>query len=255
MLRAVHLVVFYAVLVWLAAMLLAGNLLAVFALLLPPRFRRSIVQRGISAVLRVFLAGCRLGGIMRLDLRALDVLNDDAAGMLITPNHPNGIDVFLVLSRVREARCLMSARYGSNGFFAIGTRLAGYIANAQPDEMVREAARAVDEGAKLLVFPEGTRTTQAPINPIVSGAPLIAKRGNVPMQIVFLRSNTSYLAKGWPIWKPPAFPMVFIARVGPRLSAPHSVADGIARLHEAFSSGLPASGAVNPRTRVNGEAA
>lgn len=232
--HAAQLLLFYLLLLWLGAMLLAGNLLSLPLVLLPARWREALMQPLISATFRLFLAGCCRCGLMQLDLRALDALNARQGGLLLVANHPSMIDVFLVLSRVRRALCLMKADLSANAFLAIGARLAGYVSNRRIDGMIRSAARALSQGNRLLVFPEGTRTVQWPLNPLKPGVGLMAKRAQVPLQLILIRSNSAYLCKGWPIWRPPVFPVIYQARLGACLPASASVADVVERLQHQF---------------------
>ena len=143
---------------------------------------------------QLFLQGCSTCGLMRLELDALDKLAHDR-GVVLVANHPSMIDVFLVVSRLPQVICLMKASLMGNAFLAAGAYLAGYIPNRVVDTMVRDAARAVADGQSLLIFPEGTRTTEHPINALKPGAALIAKRAKAPLQLIVLETNSRYLTK------------------------------------------------------------
>ena len=82
--------------------------------------------------------------------------------------------------------------------------------------MIRTAAAAVRAGSQLLVFPEGTRTRREPINHFEGGFALIAKTARVPVQTVFIETNSLFLSKGWPLFKKPMFPLIYRARLGRR---------------------------------------
>jgi len=214
--RLGQLALFYLMLLWLGGMLLAGNA-AVLPLVATPRsFREPIVQRLISALFRLFLHGAERCGLMQLDLRGLDALNRQD-GLVLVANHPSMIDVFLIVSRVRQAVCLMKASIGANILFGAGANLAGYVSNRQVDRMLRAASAATGPGRHLLVFPEGTRTTRQPVNPIKPGAALIAKRAGRPLQAIIILTNSPYLSKGWTLFRPPQFPLVYKATLGMRL--------------------------------------
>lgn len=238
--RLVQLLLFYLMLLWLGAMLLIGNVVCLPLALVPRARREPFLQGLISLTFRVFLAGCAACGLMRLDLRDLDRVNGQR-GLLLVANHPSMIDVFLVISRVRQAICLMKASLTANVFLASGARLAGYISNRQADQMIRRAAQTVSQGGVLLIFPEGTRTTRQPVNPLGAGAALIAKRAHAPLQTIVLETNSPYLAKGWPIWRPPQFPLLYRARLGAVLSPSDSVSDTVARLQQYFEHELTLS--------------
>jgi 1-acyl-sn-glycerol-3-phosphate acyltransferase len=75
--------------------------------------------------------------------------------------------------------------------------------------LIREASRSLAGGGQLLLFPEGTRTKPDArwINPLKGGCAIIAIRSQVPVYPVFIRSNTRFLQKGWPLWRRPVFPI------------------------------------------------
>jgi 1-acyl-sn-glycerol-3-phosphate acyltransferase len=83
---------------------------------------------------------------------------------------------------------------------------------------VRSAVENLKAGGQLVMFPEGTRTITPPINPFLPGMTLIAHMAQVPIQTVIIETESPYLGKGWPIWKPPHFPMVFRVRLGERFA-------------------------------------
>lgn len=216
--RLYQIVIFYLLLIWLGSMLLAGNIAVLPLIATPKRLREPLVQRCTSLIIRTFLAGMCASGIAKMDLRALDALNGRRR-MLLAPNHPSMIDVFLILSRVPHTVCLMKASISSNIFLGAGAYLGGYISNKQPKKMFRAAIDTVRAGKLLLIFPEGTRTTQQPVNPIQNSVALIAKRAQAPLQTILLTTNSPYLGKGWKIWKPPQFPMIYRATLGCEIAA------------------------------------
>lgn len=240
LLRFGQICLFYLMLLWLGVMLLAGNVGCLPLLLVPKTFREPFMQQLISGVFRLFLFGATNSGLMRLDLNALDTLNRHRK-MLLVANHPSMIDVFLVISRVRKAICLMKASIGSNIFLGVGAYLAGYVSNRHTDTMLRNAAIAVAQGSLLLVFPEGTRTTRQPVNEIKPGVALIAKRSCAPLQTILITSNSDYLRKGWNILRPPQFPLIYKATLGQQLWATGSITETSNRLQAYFEQEITSS--------------
>ncbi len=241
---------FNLLLLWLAVMLLVGNVACLPFLLTPRAFREPIMQQLISGVFRLFLFGMTSCGLMRLDLSALDVLNRQRK-MLLVANHPSMIDVFLVISRVRRSICLMKSSLGTNIFFAAGSYLAGYVSNRQTDTMLRTAAIAVAQGNLLLVFPEGTRTHRQPVNKIKPGVALIAKRCDAPLQTILILANSAYLSKGWKIWhiwRPPQLPLIYKATLGPQFLTTGSATETANRLQTYFEQAISSS--IVPSLRV-----
>ncbi len=240
LLRFGQVCLFYVMLLWLGVMLLTGNVGCLPLLLMPRAFREPIMQQLISGVFRLFLFCATSSGLMRLDLNALDALNQHRK-MLLVANHPSMIDVFLVISRVRRAICLMKASIATNIFLGIGAYLAGYVSNRHTDTMLRNAATAVAQGNLLLVFPEGTRTTRQPVNEIKPGVALIAKRSCAPLQTILITTNSGYLSKGWNILRPPQFPLIYKATLGQQLLMTDSVAETSNRLQAYFEQAITSS--------------
>ncbi len=103
-----------------------------------------------------------------------------------------------------------------NIFFGGGARLGRHIRNDPPLRMIREAVCAVKQGSFLLIFPEGTRTVAAPLNPLKSSIGVIAKHARVPVQTLLIETNSAFLGKDWPLSRRPAMPMQYRIRLGKR---------------------------------------
>ena len=188
---------------------------AVLDLLLPRKVSAPLGQHAITLLFNSFLLVMKASGLVKFDLAALDALREERS-LIIAPNHPSLIDVVLVVSRLPHVVCIMKGEIENNLIFSGGARLAHYIRNNSSLAMIRSAASAVRSGSQLLVFPEGTRTRQGPINPFKGGFALIAKSAGAPVQTVFIESNSPFLGKGWPLLKKPAFPLIYRARLGQR---------------------------------------
>lgn len=214
--RLFQLVMFYVLLFHLGAMSLTWNLVAAcIHPLLPPGRGLVIGRAAISSVYRGFWATAQWLGLMRIDSLALDALAGDG-GLIIAANHPSMLDALLIVARVPRGICIMRASLMHNPFLGAGARLARYIRNDPPHHMIRDAVANLKAGGQLVMFPEGTRSVDPPINRFRPGVTLIAQRAGVPIQTVIIEASTRYLCKGWPIWRPPVFPVGFRVRLGRR---------------------------------------
>jgi 1-acyl-sn-glycerol-3-phosphate acyltransferase len=176
-------------------------------------------------------------GACRFDLSELDALRGQPP-MIIAPNHPCLLDAVMVISRLPNVTCIMKASLIDNIFLGAGARLACYIRNGAALKMVRDAATSLLEGNHLLIFPEGTRTTRLPINSFTGGIGFIARRANVPVQTVFIETNSRYLSKGWPLFRKPTLPITYRVRLGRRFEPGHDVKVFISDLENYFSDEL-----------------
>jgi 1-acyl-sn-glycerol-3-phosphate acyltransferase len=197
-----------------------GTLAFLLSWVLPSSAGERIGVLLTGALFRSFLSLLRASGLVKLDLAALDRLRG-AGGIIIAPNHPCLMDAVFVLSRVPEGACIMKAELWNSPVLAGGARLARHIRNDSPTRMVREAARKLDAGRPVLIFPEGTRTRGQPVNRFKAGIALIAKQAGAPVQTVFIEANSAFLGKGWPLLKRPMFPVVYRVRLGRRFAPSH----------------------------------
>ncbi len=201
--------------------------------ILPHRIGEPLGRFAIMAGFRFYLETLRLTGIVKLDLSALDVLRNERS-LIIAPNHPSMIDVVLIASRLPNLVCIMKASIWDNLLLGGGARLAGYIRNDAPVNMVRLAAHAVSKGTPLLIFPEGTRTVIAPVNDFKAGYGLIAKKAGAPIQTVFIDTNSRFLGKGWPLFKLPEFPLVYRIELGERFEPQDDVKSLISGMEKYY---------------------
>ncbi len=146
------------------------------------------------------------------------------------------LDALVLVAHLRRGVCIMKADLMRNPFLAAGARLARYIRNDSPRGMMRCAVECLQEGGQLVMFPEGTRTVQRPVNRFRPGITWIAQKARVPIQTVIIETDTPYLRKGWPIWRaaglsgPPAGAARRALRAGRR---PRGAARGPRRLFRA----------------------
>ena len=214
--RGAHCVFFYVLLLHLGAMCLTWSVGCWLAYPLFPQHAGTVMGRAaISWIFRNFWVCTQALGLMRIDFAALDVLNRQT-GLIIAANHPSMLDAMLLVARARRGICIMRASLLHNPCLGGGARLARYICNDPPKHMIRSCVSNLQAGAQLVMFPEGTRTINAPINPFRPGLTLIAHLAQVPIQTVIIETDSPYLGKHWPIWRLPQFPVNFRVRLGQR---------------------------------------
>ena len=204
---------------------------------LPARWRPSLGQFMVMAGCRFFIGAMELFGLFRCDLRALDALRRDGA-LVVASNHPTLLDAVLVISRLPRVVCITKAGLWDNWFLGGAIRMAAYIRNDAPVILVKRAVGELRAGRHLLIFPEGTRTRAVPVDGFRGGFALMAQKAGVPVQTVFLEPSSRYLAKGWPLFRRPAFPLVYRARLGRRFMVEGDVHRFVADLEQYFRAEL-----------------
>jgi 1-acyl-sn-glycerol-3-phosphate acyltransferase len=220
----------------------------VFALplyfLLPRRIGTAVGRRGIMLGFSLYAWSLSITRSYRLDLAEIDSLRGGPP-LILAPNHPCLIDAPLILTRHPNIVCVMKSALMRNVFLGSGARLARYVRNDSSRQMIKESMAHLREGAVLLLFPEGTRTTRAPINPLVGSVGLIAKHAHVPVQTLVIETDSPYLSKGWPLFRRPRLPISYRVRLGKRFEPPVDVPAFTAELDRYYRQEL--AGALQSR--------
>jgi hypothetical protein len=228
MLRAVYdYTAFYGSMLIFGLLCLSWSLLSLplFARL-PRRIARAWGRYGIMAGFRLYPHWLGLLGVYRLDVAALETLRD--APPLILARHPN-------------LTCVVKSDLTGNLLFAPGARLARYVRNGSAEPMVREAVSNLRDGAVLLLFPEGTRTTRPPVNGLKKSIGVIAEHASVPVQTLIIDTDSPLLRKGWRFGMRPSLPITYRVRLGRRFDPPPDVDGFMAELERHYHSELRTS--------------
>jgi 1-acyl-sn-glycerol-3-phosphate acyltransferase len=201
---------------------------------LPKKLGTAVGRRGIMSGFRLYAWSLSITRTYHLDLRAIDTLRGGPA-LILAPNHPSLIDALLILTRHPNLVCVMKSELMKNVFLGSGSRLARYVPNNSSRQMVKESVAHLHDGGVLLLFPEGTRTTQDPINSFLVGSVgLIAKHAKVPVQTLLIETDSPFLSKGWPLFKRPDFPITYRVKLGRRFAPPTDVAAFTAELDQYY---------------------
>jgi 1-acyl-sn-glycerol-3-phosphate acyltransferase len=217
---------------------------SVFALplyfILPRRAGTAVGRRGIMSGFRIYAWSLSITRTYLLDLHDIDSLKGGPP-LILAPNHPCLIDALLILTRHPNIVCVMKSALMKNVFLGAGSRLARYVRNDSSRQMIKESVAHLRDGGVLLLFPEGTRTTRAPINSLVGSVGLIAKHANVPVQTLVIETDSPFLSKGWPLFRRPALPITYRVRLGRRFDPPTDVPAFTAELDRYYRQELEAA--------------
>lgn len=230
------------------AMLLGLGLLALLCLLwlpcalllhalLPRRFRQRLGRRAIRRGFQGYVAVLQLFCACRFDLAELDRLRD-AGPLIVAANHPSLLDVVLIASRLPDAVCVIKAALLDRLLFGAAARLAGYIRNDAPLEMILQGRAELRNGAQLVIFPEGSRTARFPLDPLSPGCGLLAWRAALPVQTLLIEYSAPYLGKAWPLFRRPPLPLHGRIRLGRRFAPPADHAAFTRELEACFRAEL-----------------
>lgn len=198
------------------------------------RRRALLCQRILHTGVALWAALMERLGVLRIQFPEAEQLRA-LHGVVIASNHPSLLDATFFLARLPELTCLMKRAVLHNPFMGFSARLAGYLSNDAGPDFIRRGRDALRAGENLLIFPEGTRTVEAPVNPFKKGFALIALLAGAPIQTVFIETPHFYLGKRWPLWRLPAMPVAFRVRLGRQFrAAPGQTAKALGDELEAY---------------------
>ena len=230
--------VLYLGLILLGALCLSWTIVAVILYpLLSPHRGRALGRWVIMAVFRFYLATLSASRRCHFDLAALDALRNEGP-LIIAPNHPSLLDAVMVISRLPNVACVMKTSLMDNVFLGAGSRLARYIGSEPLRNMLNLAVADFQNGSQLLLFPEGTRTTSDPVNPLKGSIGLISHLAQIPIQTVLIETDTPYLSKGWSLFRKPVMPIAYRVRLGRRFDPPLNTQRFMVELHDYFANDL-----------------
>lgn len=191
-------------------------------------------QKMVRGLFRIFARGMSALGMLRLEVQGLEALQD-IRGTVIVSNHPALLDAVLLLSRLPPAACVMRADLLRNPALCGSALLGGYITNDSGPAFVRQGIEKIRSGGNVLIFPEGTRTIDPPLNRFKHGFAMVATRAQAAVQTVVIEYRGSHLTKGVSLFSPTEGPLHFVLRAGERfLPEPDETPPGFSRRVEAW---------------------
>lgn len=195
---------------WAVTSIFVSLLGTLLYMILPQQYALASGRFLIQKDFQSFVGLMRMTGLLILQDEELKTLANRSGAMIVAPNHLALWDVVFIVAQVPELICIMKDSILKNPLFGgQAGRLAGYIPVNSISQMIKLAKKNLLKNDQLLMFPEGTRTkTDAQwMNPIQGGVALLAKQTSVPIVPIYIRSNSRFFEKGWPLYKKPEFPL------------------------------------------------
>jgi 1-acyl-sn-glycerol-3-phosphate acyltransferase len=205
---------------------------------LPVRWSRAVGQRLLHVAFAGFILLLRTTGMLRIEFRGFELWQRGLQGQILAPNHPALWDAVLIMGRLPGLTCILKTGLLRNPLLMGGARLARFIPGSPTLDMVRQSVTAVRGGQNLLLFPEATRTrlAEGPLNELRGGIGIIAHQTMAPIWPVVVRTDSSYLSKGWPVWRLPSAPVTVSITLSPPLKpmSGQSAHDIVGELQRVF---------------------
>ena len=165
------------------------NILLIFILIPTPMKRihkRNILNFCISKLAKSTLyAGVHVKKKV-IDQHKLDYKNPS----IITPNHTSFLDILVVLMLHPKTIIMVKKWVYNSPIFAPFIRFGGYLfAEEGAEGSLDEIKNRLDQGYSIVIFPEGTRSSDGEIKRFHKGAFYISKELNVPIQPLLILGN------------------------------------------------------------------
>jgi len=206
----------------LAFIFIGGGVLAVMvlpSLIFIPGNQRERTQLLVHRSFRIYLKALQFFRLIRLEIVHAEKLSG-GDGKMVVANHPSLLDVVILMALIPRVQCIIKHELWQHRFLGILMRQAGYIRNdLDPEALVASCKMALDEGRRLIIFPEGTRTKPGALPRFHRGFANVATLTGTPIQPVYITCDPPYLFKGEPWWHVPPRKPLFRAVVGECLDA------------------------------------
>lgn len=116
-------------------------------------------------------------------------------GQLVVANHPSLIDIVFLISMIDNATCIVKPDLFRNIFTRGPVSRAGYIPSDAPETLIENCVKALDAGATMVIFPEGTRTVPGSPFRFRRGAAYVQQRAGCSVVLAVISSKPPMLGK------------------------------------------------------------
>lgn len=200
---------FHPLLAYFCGGMVVANLvcLAVAAVKPAGEKREALCRKIVGSLTRGFLRLCALTGVFKVENRAAGKLAG-LRGAVVVANHRSLIDAPVLFSTDPELVCFYKSALKKKLLGLPCAQLSGFIANDSGIAGLFAAAKHLERGRNVLIFPESTRTaTGSRLDAFGRSAALLAVRADAPVVALVFRYEKPFLAKSSRFCIPPMLPI------------------------------------------------
>lgn len=153
----------------------------------------------VTFLMRMLVWFLEKGGLMKLKVDGLKALRQSPGPFVVVANHPSALDSVILLSLIPNSICIAKAYLTKVPFLGGIISSAGFVVTDSQEHIITECQRALESGANVLFFPEGTRTTPDElVGTFKPGVGALILRSGVVTIPVSLSCSPRVLYKGQP---------------------------------------------------------
>lgn len=188
---------FHPLLAYFCAGMVVANLVCLGVAAVKPagEKREALCRLIIGAMTRNFLRICAGTGVFKVENRAGGKLAG-LRGAVIVANHRSLIDAPVLFSNDPELVCFFKSALKKKMLGLPCAQLSGFIPNDSGIGGLFAAAKHLERGRNVLIFPESSRTaTGSELDAFGRSAALLAVRADAPVVALVFRYEKPFLAK------------------------------------------------------------
>lgn len=148
----------------------------------------------VHLAFRLFIWMMRTLGVLTYDIVGEDKLRRSDAKLVVV-NHPSLIDVVFVIAMLPQTLCVVKKAAWSNPVMAGVMWATGYIPNDDALQFIEDCVQSLEDGHRLVIFPEGTRAVPGEPMKLKRGAASIIVMSGQPFVPIYITSDPTTLTK------------------------------------------------------------
>lgn len=149
--------------------------------------------------------------IKKLSLIELDIRGSFNEPAVYASNHPTIFDAIIIISLLDNTCCVAKPALLGHPIFRRIIRSCGYLINTNSRELIEAAKLEISKSSKILIFPEGTRSSEDEVVRLKRGASMISLESSVPLVPIRITCSPVVFSKssGWFTNHKPKFTIEF----------------------------------------------
>jgi 1-acyl-sn-glycerol-3-phosphate acyltransferase len=193
-----------------------------------PSKRHRRTRQVIRRLFQSYLLMLKMLRVLEIDISGTNALRS-IKGHVVVANHPTLLDVVLLMALIPRVQCIVKHQLWTSRYLGGVVRQAGFIRNdLLPDELLSACRTAMHEGANLIIFPQGTRSSPSEPFRFHRGVANIALQAGADIQTVAIKCVPLFLTKSDKWWRVPSCRPHFSVTVGDILSI-RNITEGLSR--------------------------
>ncbi|PWJ58553.1 1-acyl-sn-glycerol-3-phosphate acyltransferase [Dyadobacter jejuensis] len=173
-------------------LILHSHLVTILLLPISKKKKRRLMNQALSFYAKTVIYS---GPHVRKNLEGLQEI-DPQRPVLFIANHSSFLDILLTIMINPRLVLMVKGWVYKSPFFGPIIRYAGYLySDNGPEKNLQQARALIEDGYSILIFPEGTRSSNGAMGRFHKGAFHLATELNIPIQPILIHGASEVLPK------------------------------------------------------------